>query len=147
MEPDVLDVPDIESHTFQADLECHFLLHRPEEPDDLLFLALHGYGMNPRTMLDLSVLALGKHRLVASLQAPNQFYLQSQPPSTTVGYNWGTRDHGTASIRLHHEMIRRVRRVLEARFGMPAARTVLIGFSQPVGYNYRFAATFPDDIG
>jgi predicted esterase len=42
--------------------------------------------------------------------------------------------------------MRNVRRELESRFRIPPERTVLMGFSQPVGYNYRFGATFPDEV-
>ena len=136
-----------EECTLRVEVETHFLLHIPGEASDLLFLALHGYGMNARTMLDLTLLVTGRHRLVASIQAPNQFYLRDKASDSPVGYNWGTRNHGTASIRLHHKIVRQVRRELEQRFGIPARRTILLGFSQPVGYNYRFGATFPDEIG
>ncbi|MBI3681395.1 MAG: hypothetical protein HY235_13505 [Acidobacteria bacterium] len=139
--------PPFETHAFSLPVRCHYLLHVPPHPHDLLFLALHGYGMNARTMLELALQALGPNQLVASLQAPNQFYLQQSPAGSQIGYNWGTRDHGAASIRLHHEMVRHVRSELENRFQIPAVRTILIGFSQPVGYNYRFAATCPAEIG
>jgi len=135
-----------EECTFPLTIDGHFMLHVPAEPSDLLILALHGYGMNARTMLDLTLMVTGKHRLVASIQAPNQFYLRDKPGDSPVGYNWGTRNHGTASIRTHHHIVRQVRRQMEQRFGIPSARTVLLGFSQPVGYNYRFAATFPDEV-
>jgi predicted esterase len=135
-----------ESHAFPIEIESHYILNIPPEPSDLLFLAVHGYGMNASTMLDLTLLVTGRHRLVASIQAPNQFYLAGEPSNSRVGYNWGTRNHGHASIRLHHEIVRKVRRDLEGRFGVPSQRTVLLGFSQPVGYNYRFGATFPDEV-
>jgi predicted esterase len=136
-----------ENHDFLVPVECYFILQIPKQPPDLMFLALHGYGMTARTMLDLSKILLGSGRLIASLQAPFAFYLQQNQPKSPVGYNWGTRDHGTANIQLHHNMIRLVRRQLEDRFGIPAKRTILLGFSQPVGFNYRFAATHPDEIG
>jgi predicted esterase len=135
-----------EECTFPATIEGHYLLNVPISTSDFLILALHGYGMNARTMLDLTLMVTGRHRLVASIQAPNQFYLSDKPGDSPVGYNWGTRNHGTASIRFHHAVVRQVRQQLEQRFGIPSSRTVLLGFSQPVGYNYRFAATFPDEI-
>jgi predicted esterase len=33
-----------------------------------------------------------------------------------------------------------------SRFGIPPARRILVGFSQPVALNYRFAATHPEAI-
>lgn len=134
-----------QSLTFTLPLECHYCLHIPDNTPKLLILALHGYGMNADTMLDLTMLVTGRDRLVASIQAPHHFYVPD-PRSQKVGYSWGTRKHGTASIRFHHQMIRHVRRELEERFGLGPSRTVLLGFSQPVGFNYRFAATFSDEV-
>ncbi|MBL8228966.1 MAG: hypothetical protein JNL98_10830 [Bryobacterales bacterium] len=136
-----------EEHAFTLPFECHYRLHRPARPPELLFLVLHGYGMNAQTMLQLTLLMLGQDRLVASIQAPHQFYLGENKPNARIGYNWGTRNHGDAAIAFHHQMVSAVRRDLEARFQIPAIRTILMGFSQPVGYNYRFAANHPDEIG
>lgn len=137
----------VESHVFALPAECHYHLHVPADPGNLLFLMLHGYGMNAQTMLQLSMLMMGEGRLIASIQAPHQFYLGENRPGARVGYNWGTRDHGNAAIAFHHRIVLHVRRELEARFQIPAARTVLMGFSQPVGYNYRLAATHPEEVG
>jgi predicted esterase len=98
-------------------------------------------------MLQLALLMMGQSRLIASLQAPHQFYLGENRPDTRIGYNWGTRSHGDSAIAFHHRMVRQLRHDLEARFQIPAQRTILMGFSQPVGYNYRLAATHPDEIG
>ncbi len=124
-----------------------YLYCSPGGAADLLVLALHGYGMNARTMLELTRPMLGDCAVIASIQAPNQFYLRESPAFSEVGYNWGTRAHGDASIGLHHEMVRAVAGQMRERCGIPARRTILLGFSQPVGFNYRFAVTFPDEIG
>lgn len=134
-----------EANVFSLSTEYHYLLHLPPAEHELLFIALHGYGMSAGTMLDLSLSLLGRRHAIASIQAPNQFYLQDKPGGDRIGYNWGTRNHGTANIQLHHAMIRAVRRELEGRLGIPAARTVLVGYSQPVGFNYRFSAAFPEE--
>lgn len=133
-----------QSFTFSIPLECYYLVHQPSTPSALLWMVVHGYAMNAAQMLDLSLLVLGKDQLVVSVQAPHHFYPDQRKPD--VGYNWGTRNHGTASIRMHHEMIRCVRREMQGRYGIPPSRTVLLGYSQPVGYNYRFAATYPDEV-
>ncbi len=135
----------IESHTFSLPLECYYLLHVPEVPSRLLWMVVHGYAMNASNMLSLALLVLGKQHLVASVQAPHHFYPDQRKPD--VGYNWGTRNHGSSSIQMHHAMIRHVRKQLEDRFHVPPARTVLMGYSQPVGYNYRFASAHPDEVG
>jgi predicted esterase len=64
-----------------------------------------------------------------------------------VGYNWGTTRHAALNIGLHHRIVRTVSAELRARFGVPVGRTVLMGFSQPVGLNYRFIGTHPEEAG
>ena len=137
----------VERCSFEARLECHYLLHAPERVDahSLLVLTLHGYGSNPEVMLRLTKTMLGPGHVIASIQAPSQFF-PSNTPDGTVGYCWGSPAHPQASVRLHHEMLLHVAGEAGRRFGLGPDRTLLIGFSQPVGMNYRFAATHPDAI-
>jgi predicted esterase len=130
-------------------LPVSYLLHVPPRVDQrtLLVLALHGFGSNPEAMLRLSVPAVGDTSIVASLRAPNQHYLSANPASEEIGYNWGTRRHPDLNIRLHHDIVRAVATQLRARFAIPARRTLLMGFSQPVGLNYRFLGTYPEEAG
>jgi hypothetical protein len=51
------------------------------------------------------------------------------------------------NIRLHHEMVCAVAAEMRIRFGIPPARTTLMGFSQPVGRNYRLIGTYPNQAG
>ena len=50
-----------EQHLYEARLECSYLLHVPETIDDstLMAVTLHGYGMNARDMLRLTLPAVG----------------------------------------------------------------------------------------
>lgn len=97
-------------------------------------------------MLRLTVGAVGDQAIVAAVQGPNQHYLGAQPGSEPA-YNWGIRQHAASAIRLHHEMVGRVLDEMIERFSAPPGRCVLLGFSQPVGLNYRFTGTYPDRIG
>jgi len=135
--------------TASVTLPVAYLLHVPPRVDQrtLLVLALHGFGSNPEAMLRLSAPAVGEGAIVASLRAPNQHYLSVSPASEDVGYNWGTRRHPDLNIRLHHDIVRVVAAQLRARFDIPARRTLLMGFSQPVGLNYRFLGTYPEEAG
>lgn len=141
-------------HSAAVHLEAEYLLHVPPSVDHrtLLVLALHGYGSNPEVMLRLSAMALGEDAIIASLRAPNQHYLSSGPlgtpaPGSEIGYNWGTVRHAALNIELHHEIVRTISGELRQRFGIPAHHLVLMGFSQPVGLNYRFIGTFPEAAG
>jgi predicted esterase len=145
------DMPRNTEHlTFSAKLDCRYLLSVPEQVDrsTVLVLALHGYGSNPEDMLRLTAAMVGGRHIVASLQAPNQHYLDRGSPGVepAIGYNWGVRDHWGSVVRLHHDMVLEVLAALRGRFGIPAARCMLTGFSQPVGLNYRFAATWPGEV-
>ena len=63
---------------------------------------------------------------------------------------WGTAGSPAAapaeSIRLHHEMVRHVLDEAGSELAIPAERRVLLGFSQPVSLNYRFAEAHPDAV-
>jgi predicted esterase len=136
-----------EAHSFEIRFDCHYLLHTPPEAPDLAVIALHGYGMSAETMLRLVVPTLDGTQAVVSLQAPHQHYQGEGPRSGIAAYNWGIRQHHAESVRMHHEMVLRVVDDIGKRFGIPPRRCVLLGFSQPVGLNYRFIGTHPDAVG
>ncbi len=135
--------------TIRVSLEVAYFLHVPEQIDErtLLVLTLHGYGSNPDAMLRLTVAAVGTDCIVASIRAPNQAYASGSPTTNDVAYNWGTRQHPALNIELHHKIVRTVAHELRSRFSIDVRRTVLMGFSQPVGLNYRFIGTHPEEAG
>ena len=99
-------------------------------------------------MLRLTEMAVGAGPIIASLRAPNQHYSGGKPgPNRDTGYNWGTVAHSAQNIKLHHEILHAVSAELRQRFSIPARRVVLMGFSQPVGLNYRFVGTYPESAG
>ena len=63
-----------------------------------------------------------------------------------MGYGWATHKHPDSSVRLHHDMLLHVLNEAGREYGIPVSRRILAGFSQPVGMNYRFAATHPGEI-
>jgi predicted esterase len=136
----------IEHRTFSARMDCHYLVHSPAEVNasTLLVATLHGFGSNPEMMLRLTESLLGTRNVITALQAPSQFYLA--PHANEVGYCWATHKHSHASVRLHHEMLLHVFDDMEREWSIPAGRRLLVGFSQPVGMNYRFAATHPETV-
>src|SRR5579872_1099239 len=138
---------DLES--VQVSFEAGYLLHVPQRVDErtLLVLTLHGYGSNPEVMLRLSTPAVGEDCILAALRGPNQYYVAGSPATEEIGYNWGTRRHPELNIRLHHAIVRAAAAQLRGKFGIPARRTVLMGFSQPVGLNYRLIGTCPEEAG
>ncbi|HVN05000.1 MAG TPA: hypothetical protein VMT86_11315 [Bryobacteraceae bacterium] len=132
--------------SFTARLDCRYLVHAPDFVDSQAWLVatLHGFSANPEVMLRLTTLMLGERHVIAALQGPNQFYLSMG--SNEVGYGWATHKHPESSVRLHHEMLLHVLNGAGREYGIPPSRRLLVGFSQPVGMNYRFAATYPDEV-
>ncbi len=78
---------------------------------------------------------------IASLQAPHPFY--RDVIRREVGYSWATHTQSEESVALHHEILLEVM----AAVGAAPRERLLVGFSQPVGLNYRFAATHPRALG
>jgi predicted esterase len=132
--------------TFSARIDCHYLLHTPAGADasKVLVAALHGFGSNPEVMLRLTERLLGPDYIIAAIQAPNQFFLSQN--ANEVGYCWVTNKHSDSSVRLHHDMLLYVLDEVGRQYGIPEGCRLLVGFSQPVGLNYRFAATHPGAV-
>lgn len=130
-------------NTFTARLDCHYLLRKPEivGPQTLLAVTLHGFGSNPEEMLTLTGNLLGGTHVLAAIEGPNQFFLSEK--TGRVGYGWGANRHTESSIRLHHDMVQHVLNHAGRECDIPPSRRILVGFSQPVALNYRFAATCP----
>ena len=139
-----------EQHSFAARLDCRYLLDVPKDPgpSPMLIVALHGYSSNPEDMLRLARMTVSPQHVVAAIQAPNQHYLNERPADghPVSAYNWGISKHWDSTVRLHHDMVLEVLASLQKRFAIDAQRCALLGFSQPVGLNYRFAATHPGQV-
>ena len=130
----------VPERTFTSNLDCRYLL-RPGEPGGALVLALHGYSRNAESMLHISERIVGPRHSIASLEGPYGFFLRAD--AREVGYGWATHRRHPDSVRLHHDMVRHTLEAAGAELGVPAERRVLLGFSQPVSLNYRFAAACP----
>ena len=133
-------MPDAIERRFSTRLDCRYLVHTPERIEDAFTVfALHGYGMNAEIMLRLASTWFPDQRIF-SMEAPYPFYNDWE--KREVGYSWAAHTRSEESVRLHHEMLLHVLGESET----PPSRRLLLGFSQPAGLNYRFAATHPDEI-
>ena len=132
--------------TFSARLACRYLLHLPEKVDTqtVLVAALHGFSGNAEDMLGLTLRMTGPHHAIAAIEGPYGFFVSSE--ANRVGYGWITNRRAAESIRLHHEMVLHVLDEAGRECNIPVERRVLLGFSQPVSLNYRFAAAHPDSV-
>jgi len=109
-----------------------------------LVAALHGFGGKPESMLKLTDRLFDTPPVIAALQGPYQFFLSAAVRE--VGYGWITNRRPSESIRLHRDMLLHVLDEAGAEFGIPAERRLLVGFSQSVALNYRFAAACPEAV-
>lgn len=137
--------------TLNLSLTCEYVLEPPvdaaAEVKPLVALTLHGYGQNAEDMLRLTRAMLGPDVWIASLRGPHPFTIRPFTSDTKVGFNWGTSPVGWAeAIDLHHRYVLEVLEQLTAEIGRTDERTLLTGFSQPVGMNYRFIATHPGRV-
>ncbi|MCX6631047.1 MAG: hypothetical protein NTW28_25830 [Candidatus Solibacter sp.] len=132
--------------TFSARLGCRYLLHAPGslDPRTVLVAALHGFGQNPEDMLRLTRHMVGPRHAIAAIEGPYAFFLGVG--SDLVGHGWITNRRPADSIRLHHEMVGHVLEEAGSELAIPAERRVLLGFSQAVSLNYRFAAAYPESV-
>lgn len=135
--------------SFSARLDCHYLVRAPDAIDGrtLLFVTLHGFGQTPEEILPLTENLVGRRHIVAAIEAPSAFFLPSKPAGPFgVGCCWATSRHPANSIRLHHDMVAHVLCDVGREYGIPPERRFLVGFSQPVSLNYRFASACPDAV-
>lgn len=99
-------------------------------------LALHGYGQTAELIGAYARRLLGPAPAIAAIQGPHPHYLENLP-SSKIGYNWGTSADWPRAISQHHRIL------LDVLAEVPKVPVLLLGFSQPVGLNYRFLATHP----
>jgi phospholipase/carboxylesterase len=137
---------EILDQTFSARLDCHYLLTEPETMDSRtpLVVALHDFGANPEAMLKLTRRLFDPAPVLVALQGPYQFFLRTD--TRDVGYGWITNRRPSESIRLHRDMVQHVLEEVGGRYNIPSRRRLLVGFSQSVGLNYRFAAACGDAV-
>jgi predicted esterase len=119
--------------TFDVPLSGSYRLEMPQDPP-FIAVALHGYGQTAELFGNYARRLLGPDPAIAAIEGPHPQYLD-RLPSGRIGYHWGTSADWPAAIALHHRILLRV---LD---NLPNLPILLLGFSQPVGLNYRFLAT------
>ena len=128
-----------------------FDVHLPENPPPRrghpVLVALHGYGGTKESMLALAQRMCGDRLAIASLQGPHQ---HTQPRrgsrEVRIAFGWGTMHNSQQNQAVHHEFVRRVIRNMSGHHPIDRKKIFLLGFSQSVALNCRFAFTFPDTI-
>ncbi len=111
-----------------------------------LLVGLHGYAGTKESMMNLLLRFAPAGFLVAALQGP---YPLISPPQAALAdaktaYGWAGLAKREESIRLHHQMILDLIEAVNLERRVDREAIFLVGFSQAVALNYRFAFTYPD---
>jgi predicted esterase len=110
-----------------------------------LIIGLHGYEGSKESMMARLQAINPRDFAIASIQGPNSFLIRDsgKRENTRVGFGWMMQYKADETVRLHHKTVAAV--IEETAADQPIDRKAifLIGFSQTVSLNYRFAFTYP----
>ena len=131
------------------ELACYYDLYLP--PGDApkpLVIALHGYGGDKSSMMKLMRRINETDFAIAALQGPHHHLVMptKENPALGYGFGWLSNFKADESVALHHRLIKRVIAEQTAAGMIDPKRVFLLGFSQAVGVNFRFAFTHPELI-
>lgn len=128
---------------------CYYDLYLPEGggPKPLL-LALHGYGGDKASMMRLARRVNDHDYVIASLQGPHQHlvYPKDRTQGLGYGFGWVSNFKPEESVALHHRLVSEIIDTLTQKGEIDPAKVFLLGFSQSVGLNFRFAFTHPERV-
>jgi len=113
-----------------------------------LIIALHGYEGSKESMMARMMAIDSDQFAIASIQGPNSFLVREpgKRDQPRVAFGWMMQYKPEETVRLHHKTVAAV--IEETSAGQPIdpQAIFLIGFSQTVSLNYRFAFTYPGAI-
>lgn len=132
----------------KAQIRCYYEIEGPRVRSSRqwpLLIALHGFQGNKDSMMRLARRIADGNMVVASLQAPYQFWFKTGLGTWDIqaGFGWGTNYKPEESIELHHRNILKLIGRAARKHHADAARVFLLGFSQACSFNYRFVFTYP----
>src|SRR5262245_27216014 len=131
------------------DFPCYYDLYVPdgEKPKPLL-VALHGYGGDKNSMMKLARRINDRDFVIAALQGPHQHLVMptAESPQLGYGFGWLSNFKPEESVALHHRLVDRIIDELVQSGEADAGNVFLLGFSQSVGVNFRYAFTHSDRV-
>jgi phospholipase/carboxylesterase len=131
-------------------IKLYYDLYVPDEearnPRPML-IALHGYEGNKESMMAIAQKINSRDFIIASLQGPNGFFVRSDDEKKPkIGFGWMMQYKAEDTIWLHHKTILSIIEDTAAKHKIDRRAIFLLGFSQSVSLNYRFAFTRPNKI-
>ena len=133
----------VESHSLKLPISYHYDLYIPENPKGLL-LSLHGYSQDKGASMKFGR-AASENWIVAALQAPYPHHRRLDGVFET-GFGWVTSFMSDEAIKNHHRFLQTVTQSIYKRGLINAPKAVILGFSQSVSLNYRFAVAHPEYV-
>jgi len=141
----------IEERNVPARVNLYYDLFVPDGARDRqmpLLIALHGYEGNKESMMAKATGLNSKDFIVCSLQGPNGFFVRNGQGGARprIGFGWMMQWKAEETIRLHHETVGSIIDTVDRDYRLDRQSIFLMGFSQSVSLNYRFAFTYPGRI-
>lgn len=140
-------MPEIIEQSIVQQVSCYYDLYVPEgDAPKPLLIALHGYGGDKTSMMRLARRINEQDFVIAALQGVHQHMIipKTREEKLGFGFGWVTNFKPEESVDLHHRNLRHIIETL-TNDGIADGRNVfLMGFSQAVGANFRFAFTHAD---
>ncbi|MEW6130037.1 MAG: dienelactone hydrolase family protein [Acidobacteriota bacterium] len=133
-------------------IKMHYDLYVPEREDATqplpLLIALHGYEGNKESMMNLAQKINAEDCIIASLQAPNGFFIRegSEGGMPRIGFGWMMTYKSPETISLHHRTVTAMIEKIAEEYPINRQQIFLLAFSQSCSLNYRFAFTHPNQI-
>ena len=140
--------PEPEEWRFPQEHAAYADFHPSGRPRSPLLVALHGYGGNKRSMARMVRPALPPGFSLASLQGPHPHLIRPEDRSRPLGFGfgWVTNWKPEESIALHHAAIDAILERAASEGSVDPGAVFLLGFSQSVAINFRYAFTFPGRV-
>ena len=132
-----------------VEFPCYYDLYIPEsDAPKPLVIAMHGYGGDKSSMMNLMRRINERDFIIAALQGPHQHLVMptKEMPKLGYGFGWLSNFKPEESVAMHHHLVRQIIDTLGQREEVDTNRVFLLGFSQSVGVNFRFAFTHTDLI-
>ncbi len=137
-------MPEVIEQSIVQNISCYYDLYVPDgEAPKPLLIALHGYGGDKSSMMRLARRINEQDFVIAALQGVHQHMIipKTREEKLLFGFGWVTNFKPEESVNLHHRNLRHIIETL-TNDGIADGRNVfLMGFSQAVGANFRFAFT------
>jgi phospholipase/carboxylesterase len=127
-----------------VEFPCYYDLHIPEGAGPKpLVIAMHGYGGDKSSMMKLMRRINDRDYVIACLQGPHQHLVMptKESPKLGYGFGWLSNFKPEESVAIHHYLVRGIIETLVESGTADANNVFLLGFSQAVGVNFRFAFT------